>query len=324
LPIFFVAGALGALVAMGAAWLVVRDDDPVRDTPTTTAGAGTPATDVVETEPVVPTDPCPEGMVLVEGGSYFMGTDSPDPTLASAAPSHKVDVASFCLDRHEVTVAEFHRCSDPGECKRAYQKSHWADPDEPKADATAFSSLCNDGREGVDDHPINCVAWTQAAAFCQFRGARLPTEIEWERAARGGDGRMYPWGNEAPGPERLNACGSECLAWFRRSKVGLDSGMFPASDAHVETSAVGAFPQGRAKGELDDLAGNVAEWTADPFTAYPGSTLSPLVPEAARVVRGASIHSTSIAEVDPAFRRPVPESWHPHDVGFRCAADPKG
>jgi formylglycine-generating enzyme required for sulfatase activity len=290
-------------------------------TPAEVAGASTPAE--AGDAPVVPAGPCPEGMVLVEGGSYFMGVDSPDPVLATAAPSHKVEVASFCLDRQEVTVAEFHRCSDPGECKRAFLKSHWAE-EEPVVEATAFSSLCNEGREGVDDHPINCVTWAQAAAFCKFRNARLPTEAEWERAARGGDGRMFPWGEPSPGPQRLNACGSECLAWFRFSKIGLDAGLFNASDAHVETSPVGSFPQGRAKGDIDDLAGNVAEWTSDVFTAYPGGTLPALVPEGARVVRGASIHSTSTAEVDPAYRRPVPETWHPHDVGFRCAADPSG
>jgi formylglycine-generating enzyme required for sulfatase activity/tRNA A-37 threonylcarbamoyl transferase component Bud32 len=325
-PIFVAAGALGALAIGGVAWFATRTSDPAREgSATTTAAAGSPEAEQTPVEPVVPAGPCPEGMVLVEGGSYFMGTDSPNPALASAAPSHRVEVASFCLDRHEVTVAELHRCSDPGECKRPFLKSHWAEPaDELEVDAAAFSSLCNEGREGVDDHPINCVTWAQANAFCKFRGARLPTEAEWERAARGGDGRMYPWGELAPGPEQLNACGSECLAWFRRSKIGLDAGMFAASDGHVETSAVGAFPQGRGKDGLDDIAGNVAEWTADPFVAHPGGTLVGVVPEGARVVRGASIHSVSVAEADPAFRRAVPESWYPHDVGFRCATEPKG
>jgi formylglycine-generating enzyme required for sulfatase activity/tRNA A-37 threonylcarbamoyl transferase component Bud32 len=334
-PLFVALGVVGALALGGVAWLALggkggedegkRDGDATGDGKSPPSVAGKPEAGDGPAEPVVPAGPCPEGMVLVEGGSYFMGVDSPDPLLATAAPSHKVEVKSFCLDRHEVTVAEFHRCSDPGECKRAFLKSHWADPgDEPEVEVAAFSSLCNDGREGVDDHPINCVTWAQADAFCRFRGARLPTEIEWERAARGGDGRPFPWGEQAPGPERLNACGSECLAWFRRSKIGLDAGMFNASDAHVETSVVGSFPQGRGKGELDDLAGNVAEWTADPFVAYPGGTLSALVPEGSRAVRGASIHGTSVAEVDPAYRRPVPETWHPHDVGFRCAAEPKG
>jgi formylglycine-generating enzyme required for sulfatase activity/tRNA A-37 threonylcarbamoyl transferase component Bud32 len=335
-PLLVGLGVVGALVVGGVAWLALRDDREAAKgdgDAATVAGAGTKQADAADdgagkavepTPPVVPAGPCPEGMVLVEGGSYFMGVESPDPQLASAGPSRKVEVASFCLDRHEVTVAEFHRCSDPGECKRPFLKSHWAEPDDQsEAELAAFSSLCNEGREGVDEHPINCVSWAQADTFCRFRGARLPTEIEWERAARGGDGRPFPWGEQAPGSERLNACGSECLAWFRRSKIGLDAGMFNASDAYVETSAVGSFPQGQGKGELDDLAGNVAEWTADAFAPYPGGTASSVVPEGARVVRGASIHSTSVAEVDPAFRRAAAETWHPHDVGFRCAAEPK-
>lgn len=328
-PLVAAAVGVGALAIAGATWLALRSNDdagapagPVASGEAASTKASGPA-EAGDGPPAAARGPCPEGMVLVEGGSFFMGVDSPDPLLASASPSHKVDVGSFCLDRHEVTVTEFHRCSDPGECKRPFLKSHWADPsEEGRAEAAAFASLCNDGREGVGDHPINCVTWAQADAFCRFRGGRLPTEAEWERAARGGDGRAFPWGSEPPGPERLNACGSECLAWFRFSKIGLDAGMFNASDAHVETSPVGAFPRGQGQGGLDDLAGNVAEWTSDPFTAYPGGTLSPLVPEGARVVRGASLHGTSVAEVDPAYRRAVPEGFHPHDVGFRCAADP--
>ncbi len=325
-PVFVALGLVGAIAVAATAWLAIGGGGGGETPPPTVpAVASSPEEAKAPAEPVAPTGPCPEGMVLVEGGSYFMGADSSDPALASAAPSHRVEVASFCLDRREVTVAQFHRCSDPGECKRAFPKSHWTvAEDESKVEATVFSSLCNEARTGVDDHPINCVTWAQASAYCQFRGARLPTEAEWERAARGGDGRMFPWGDEAPSPERLNACGSECLAWFRRSKIGLDAAMFPASDAYVETSKVGTFPQGRGQGEVDDLAGNVAEWTADEITAYPGGTLSAAIPEGARVVRGASIHSTNTAEVSPAFRRAVPEDWHPHDVGFRCAADPSG
>ncbi|MCX4242697.1 bifunctional serine/threonine-protein kinase/formylglycine-generating enzyme family protein [Paraliomyxa miuraensis] len=322
-PLFAAIGALGVVAAVSLAWMTTRGDDGPSDSTTTPAASAdssaAPAPTPAEV-PVEPAGPCPEGMVLVEGGNYFMGSDSSEPALAAAKPSHRVDVGSFCLDAHEVTVAEFHRCSGQGECKRAFQDSHWAQ-EEPKNAAQEFSSLCNETREGVDDHPINCVTWAQATTYCGFRGGRLPTELEWEWAARGGDGRAFPWGDEPPAPERLNACGSECLAWFRRTKIGLDESMFPASDAHVETAAVGTFPGGRGKGGIDDLAGNVAEWTADPFAPYPGAEGK--APEGARVVRGASFHSARPAEVDPAFRRAVPEGFHPHDVGFRCAADPK-
>ena len=332
-PLFAAAGALGTAALAAVLWVATRNDGgsaPV-DPPASAEGgaAADPVSDGAANEAAVPAGPCPDGMVLVDGGSYFMGSDSSVPALAAAGPSHRVDVGSFCLDRHEVTVAEFHRCSDQGECKRAFTSSDLAPPAAPAKAKTsedaaeAFSSLCNEGRDGVDDHPINCVTWAQAEAFCRFRGARLPTETEWEWAARGGDGRTFPWGDDPLGPERLNACGSECLAWFRRSTIGLDRGMFPASDAHVETSAVGAFPSGRGKGQLDDLAGNVAEWTADPFTPHPGARTT-AAPEGARVVRGASFHSADPAEVDPAFRRAVPEGAHPHDVGIRCAADPTG
>lgn len=325
-PLFAAAGALGTATIAAALWFGTRDDGGTTIDPTPPSGAAAAVPDAKAEQdaeaPVVAEGPCAEGMVLVEGGNFFMGSDSPEPELASAVPSHRVDVGSFCLDLHEVTVADFHRCSDRGECKRAFVDSHLGD-EEPKNAVKEFSTLCNEGREGVDDHPINCVTWTQAEAFCRFRGARLPTEVEWERAARGGDGRMFPWGDDALGPERLNACGSECLAWFRRTKIGLDRGMFPASDAHVETSPVGTFVPGRGKDGLDDIAGNVAEWTADQFAPYPGAAGEGEVTKDTRVVRGASFHSASPTEVDPAFRRATPEGFHPHDVGFRCAADPK-
>jgi len=267
-----------------------------------------------------PSGPCPDDMVLVEGGGFFMGTDASDEVLAAAGPAHRVEVGAFCLDRHEVTVADYHRCSDEGECKRAYRSSHWA-VSEPPVEAKAYSALCNEDREGVELHPINCVSWSQAQAFCAWRGARLPTEPEWERAARGGDGRTLPWGDGAPSGARLNACGSECLAWFRRSKIGLDAGLFPASDGHVETAPVGAYPEGRGKGGLEDLAGNVAEWSADDFAAYPGGTVEGAT--GAKAVRGGSFHSAQAGEIDPAYREGLPAEYHPHDVGFRCAVAPK-
>lgn len=321
-PLYAAAGALGAAAVAAFLWFLLhqaREPEPTVVEAAPAVEETADATKVAVPEPV-PAGPCPEGMVLVEGGSFFMGTDAPDPVLAAAEPTHRVEVEAFCLDLQEVTVAEYHACSDKGECKRAFRDSHWA-PSERKPAAGVYSALCNEGREGVDDHPINCVGWRDAEAFCRWRGARLPTEAEWERAARGTDGRAYPWGNESPGPERLNTCGSECLAWFRRSKIGLDAGMFPASDGHVETAPVGSYAEGRGLGGLDDMAGNVAEWTSDDFAAYPGGQVE--AGRGTKAVRGASFHSAAPGEADPAFRRGVPSSYHPHDVGLRCAADPR-
>ncbi len=263
-PIYAAAGAAGALAVAGVL-LALGGSDPPADpqsakaaAPADSATPGESAEDPEATPSEAASGPCPAGMVLVEGGGFFQGTDSGNEALAAASPAHRVEVKSFCLDINEVTVGDYHRCSDKGECKRGYRESHWASSEKSSA-AKVFSELCNEAREGAEDHPMNCVSWAQADVFCRWRGARLPTESEWERAARGGDGRAHPWGDTGLGPERLNACGSECLAWFRRSKLGLEEGMFPASDGHVETSPVGAYPEGQGVGGLNDIAGNVAE-----------------------------------------------------------------
>ena len=108
----------------------------------------------------------------------------------------------------------------------------------------------------------------------------------------------------------------------RRSGLGLERALLSASDGYVETAPVGSHPQGRGAGGLEDMAGNVAEWTrdalSDPSAGERGAT------EDVRAVRGASFHSTRAQEVDPAFVRRIPATYHPHDVGLRCAADPEG
>jgi len=330
-PLFAVLGTVGAVATVAAAWGILGGGGgDESESPPKTAAAVVSVEDAAEPSPTTPASipatlaerPCPENMVEVAGGKVYVGTDARAPALALATPSHRVEIGRFCLDLHEVTTADYHRCSEHGECKRAFRTSHWAE-EEPAAQVEAFSGLCNEDREGAETHPINCVTWAQADRFCRWRGARLPTEHEWERAARGDDGRVHPWGDEVPGPERLNACGSECVAWFRRSGLELDAGMFPASDGHVETSPVGGVSGGPGSGGVVGLAGNVAEWSADAFAFYPGAVQEAEIAAGAKVVRGSSFHGVLAAEADPAFRRAIPGDYHPHDVGFRCAADPE-
>jgi len=283
-------------------------------------------------EPVADASRCADDMVYHPGGKYFMGTDAAAPTLQLARPAHQVEVDGFCIDRREVSVAAYRECSDAGECKRAFRDSSWPQGKTPKAawqaSKKAHSPLCNEGYEDRAEHPINCVTWNQAVAYCKRSGKRLPTEAEWEFAARGADGRVYPWGDEVPSAEHLNACGPECVQW--RVDAGLPSMgmMYETDDGHAATAPVGSFPKGATERGLLDMTGNVFEWTDDPFMPYADRDEEvddpSAVPDMNRVIRGGAFNSVEPEHADPALRYPMEASAHSHGVGFRCAARPKG
>jgi formylglycine-generating enzyme required for sulfatase activity len=179
--------------------------------------------------------------------------------------------------------------------------------------------LCNERSEQLLDHPVNCVTWAQASGYCAFKGSRLPTEVEWEFAARGADGRTFPWGDEQPSQRSLNGCGAECRQW--RSDAGLPNGpvLFGASDRYPGTAPVGSFPQGRSANGLDDMAGNVWEWVEDAFVE-PGEDAAAAH---RRVIRGGGFNSARPDFVMAAMRLGQDEDAHVHATGFRCAADPR-
>jgi formylglycine-generating enzyme required for sulfatase activity len=274
--------------------------------------------------------PCPEGTGLVEGGKYFMGSDSVDPILTKARPAHQVEIEPVCMDVHEITVAEYKTCVGAGECKPAFRETWWPqgtmDEATWKHDKEVHTSMCNDGQPDRLNHPINCVTWAQAVAYCAHKGGRLPTEAEWEYAARGSDGRVYPWGDEAPDPERSNSCDQRCKAW--RDENGLpDVGMmFEADDGYPGTAPVGSYPKGRTQSGLEDMVGNVFEWTSDRMYDYGTEFVkNPKGPDegTARVIRGGAFNSFKPTFADPAFRYSMDETAHTHGIGFRCAYPPK-
>jgi formylglycine-generating enzyme required for sulfatase activity len=188
-------------------------------------------------------------------------------TFASGETKETVTVAAFALDLTEVTVDAYARCVSAGKCS-----------------APDTGRFCNWNVGGKGNHPINCVDWNQATAYCEWAGKRLPSEAEWEWAARGqARGTKYPWGNEAP----------ESRACWNRAGQG--------------TCAVGAFRRGDAPGGIDDLAGNVWEWTS---TAYTSS---------ARAFRGGGWVSADPSFLRAANRDGGDPSYRVGDLGFRCA-----
>ena len=184
----------------------------------------------------------------------------------------------FCMDRTEVTTAAYAACVKSGECTAA-------------AAASAKNPNCNAGVAGRGDHPINCVDWNQATAYCKAQGLRLPMEEEWEYAALGTDGRIFPWGNAEPAGQ---------LCWNRVGEGKPNS-----------TCAVASFPAGNSPFGLADMSGNVLEWTS---TAY-GETTE-------RVTRGGSWNYDNPSDVRSAIRFGLAPSVRIDLLGFRCAGEP--
>lgn len=273
---------------------------------------------VAEPEPEPET--CPEGMVEIKGGKFFMGSDAREqPSLALAMPSHQVEVGRYCLDRHEVTLGAYRGCSKTGECKRAFLTSEWPAGDDKanwRRETKAYSELCNESFDDRDNHPVNCVTFDQATTYCQHKGYRLPSEAEWEFAARGSDGRTFPWGDAPPDATRGNLCGQECEAWRLSKKLKKDKMFYDQEDPHAGTAPVGSYAKGATQAGVMDMVGNVFEWTADPFHTYDKPDEKD---PTKHMIRGGGFNSTLVTHADPALRFPQVNDAHTHGIGFRCA-----
>jgi formylglycine-generating enzyme required for sulfatase activity len=262
---------------------------------------------------------CPAGMVRVPAGTFRMGSPA-GVGDEDEHPQHKVALSAYCIDRTEVTVKAYAACvaAKAKGCSAPPLTVHWSEYS--AADVKRYSRFCN--RDDRPDHPINCVDWNQAAAYCTWEGKRLPTEAEWEYAARGNDNRVYPWGNEAPSAKRLNVCGSECVAMAKR-ELNQDWGkMYDASDGYETTAPVGSFSGGASPFGALDMAGNVWEWTADWYGAYSGAAVTDprgAKMGTARVIRGSAWNFNDAANVRAANRYLNGPSDRVDDVGFRCA-----
>ncbi|MEJ7731404.1 MAG: formylglycine-generating enzyme family protein [Polyangiaceae bacterium] len=219
------------------------------------------------------------------------------------------------MDRTEVTVRAYQVCMQKGGCSPAStvtppaaDAEEPAGEDSPPADqfAEAWSRRCNEPQRFLD-HPINCVDWSSADNYCRFVGRRLPTEAEWELAARGPAARVYAWGGAAPDCQR--ACYDK------------NQSCRPAGE-DVATCAVMSRKGDVTTDGVFDLGGNVAEWVVDGFAPTPAGGDDPRGPEAAplRVVKGAGFVDEA-PRLHAAVRDGMAPAAAAARVGFRCAAD---
>jgi formylglycine-generating enzyme len=205
-------------------------------------------------------------------------------TFADELPRHTERLGSFWLDRTEVTAGDYDRCAARGRCA----------PRALSGGARRFA---------VANLPATLVTAREAEAYCRSRGARLPREAEFERAARGTTGRRYPWGDVYNGK----------LA--NHGRVGFDTSDW--SDGYAELAPVGSFPNGRTPDGFLDLAGNAAEWTSDTYTERYGT--APSTSSSGPLVLRGGHYGSGAADLRGSARMPLePDERRPY-VGFRCA-----
>lgn len=276
-----------------------EDAAPEPELPSLTPSPAKPTRTPLPTNPPIPAAPenlDPEAMVLIPGGSFLMGCDAANnASLAcpeSELPQHEVTVAQFLISKYEITNAQYQACVAKGECEKPT-----AEKSKTRAQYYSDPLFAN--------FPVVNVTHKNAQAYCASIGGRLPTEAEWEFAARGPAGNLYPWGNETPGCDRANsynnANGTSCVG---------------------DTTPVGAYPLGATPLGVMDLAGNVWEWVADyyaPDSYTQSAEVNPTGPASGAefVVRGGG-WSGSWLKLRTSARAYDLSFYSGSDLGFRC------
>jgi hypothetical protein len=223
-------------------------------------------------------------MMLVGAGNFLMGSNSGS---QDQSPAQTLFLSDFYIDKYEVTNETYKRCVEAGQCKP------------PRKDGSR-TIIGYYSKPEYKKYPVIYVTWDMANDYCSWRGGRLPTEAEWEKAARGPDGHIYPWGNEA-------SCDDANYSGCARKK---------------ETEPVNSYQDGRSFYNVMDLAGNVSEWVNSLYDNYPyDSAREDPVASGERVVRGGSFADTD-QQVSAISRQKADPSIAQDTIGFRCVGMP--
>ena len=237
--------------------------------------------------PALERDPAP--MVMIPQGDFMRGSPA-NTGRADERPSQRIYLDAFLIDKHEVTNQQY---------LAFVTATGHKEPFNVYGDGSLFNV------PGIDTLPVVQITWHDAADYCQWVGKRLPTEAEWEKAARGTDGRNYPWGDSQPSPGSVN---------FKRDWADTRT-LLPA----------GSLPDGASPYGVQDMSGNAREWVQDWYAKdyyQTASTHNPKGPETGllKVIRGGSWHS-SASDIRTGARGKGGFALKTHGTGFRCAKD---
>jgi serine/threonine-protein kinase len=232
--------------------------------------------------------------VYIPAGEFLMGSNSDSWAYSDERPQHNVSLDAYWIDQTEVTNAMYALCVQAGICQ-------------PPGSSSSYTRTSYYGNSLFANYPVIYVDWNDAQAYCSWADRRLPTEAEWEKAARGTDGRIYPWGDTSPNCSLANFWGNSGAC------VG-------------DTTATGQYPSGASPYGVLDMAGNVWEWVTDFYGhAYYGSSpiSNPTGPALGklRVLRGGSWYG-SMKLIRSAYRSGDYFARRNGLFGFRCVLSP--
>lgn len=247
-------------------------------------------------------------LVFVPAGEFTMGSDtgyktrvSQDRLTGDERPEHQVVLDAFWIDQTEVTNKMYALCVEAGVCQEP-TSTGWDPRDRYYGNAE------------FDNYPVILADWSMAKTYCEWAGRRLPTEAEWEKAARGENASVYPWGDTFDG-SLVNFCDTNCSSYWANKSF---------NDEFADVAPVGSYPSGKSVYGALDMAGNVLEWVSSLYKPYPYDATDGrenLDSSDARVLRGGAWRYDNNS-VRSAFRNRYFPSNSDSSVGFRCSRSP--